>query len=334
MDMDLFQPDEMHPQGGERTLTCSCPKCSAQIELNLTQVFDATTTETCPACKAHYVLTRESFARRASRKSGEINCALCGAQLDHSQFCPSCKALYPDYFAAEFANAAKKRVHQNRDLFGSLRNFSFEWRHSENVSSVDYKPILMDSEPWKEPARWKNKIIIKYITAISVVILIVAGVSFYSHLRMKKEYAASYIMVLYGIKTGTDLGLKLSSKISSDWSIKGGLSQNVPPIITVDDENQLNSIKAQTDKYFQKLKNPPTTYMESNERLLKLNGLFLKLYTLVLKPSGTPTSFVDQTQKAEKEFKMAATELKKILPKELSTELDIAKTKYRGLSDL
>jgi hypothetical protein len=333
MDMDLFQPDEIPFQEGGRTLSCSCPKCSATIERDLKQIAGETSTNNCPACTVRYVLTRESFARRASRKAGEINCAQCGGKLDHSQYCPSCKALYPDYYAAEFPDAAKKRTRQSRDLFGGLKSFSFEWRSSSTAPSIDYKPVLLDSEPWQETAGLKKKNIAMGASALVLVVLIALGVSFYSHAKAKKQYAASYVMALYGIKTGTDLGLAMCGKISSEWAVKSNSGQNSPPLSTVDDENQLNQVKDQTNKYLQKLNNSPAAFAESNERLLKLNGLFLKLYAAALKPSGTITSFVEQTQKTENDIKVATADLKKNLPAELSAELAIAKTKYRGLKD-
>jgi hypothetical protein len=333
MDMDLFQPDEILLQEGERTLICSCPKCSAKIELDFAQITEDTTSNNCPACKSRYVLSRESFARRASRKAAEINCAECGGQLDHFQYCPSCKALYPDYYAAEFPDAAKKRSRQNRDLFGGLKNFSFEWRTS-SVPSIDYKPVLMDSEPWQESAAdSKKKNIVLGVSALVIVGLIAIGISFYNHAKAKKQYAASYVMALYGIKTGTDLGLTICGKISSEWATKGAPGQSTPPFSTVDEENQLNRVKAQTDKFLQKLNDPPAAFAESNEKLLKLNGLFVKLHAAALKPSGSVTNFVELTQKTGSDFKVATEDLKKNLPAELSAELAIAKAKYRGMKD-
>lgn len=332
MDMDLFHTDEMPLQEGERTLICSCPKCSAKIELNLTQVPEDAASDKCPACNARYVLTRESFARRATRKAGEINCAHCGGQLDHSQYCPSCKVLYPDYYATEFPDAVKKRARKNRDLFGGLKNFSFEWG-ARSAPAIDYKPVMMDSEPWQESAGWKKENIIIGASAVVIIALIAFGANFYSHYKAKKQYAETYVMALYGIKTGTDLGLAMCGKISADWTIKSSSGQNVPPHASVDEENQLNKVKAQTDKYVQQLNDPPSAYAESNEKLLKLNGLFVKLHAAVLNPSGTTSSFVELTQKTENEFKVTSTDLKKNLPSELSELLDIAKTKYRGLKD-
>ena len=213
-----------------------------------------------------------------------------------------------------------------------MKNISFEWR-SSNAPSIDFKPVLMDSEPWQEPVGSKKKYIVMGVSAVVIVALVAFGLNFYVHAKARKQYAASYVIALYGIKMGTDLSLKLCSKISAEWTAKASTGQNSPPLITVDDENQLNNVKIQTDKYLQKLNDPPKVFAESNERLLKLNESFGKVRVAALKPSGTVTNFVELTQKAEKDFKVASAEIKKDLPAELSAELEIAKAKYRGLKD-
>lgn len=332
MDLDLFQPDEIPSQEGERTLICSCPKCSAKIELGLTQIFEDAPPNICPACKARYVLTRESFARRATRKAGEINCIHCGGQLDHSQYCLTCKALYPDYFVAEFPDSAKKRARQSRDLFGWIKNFSFEWRKS-STSSVDYQPVLMDSEAWQEPVGWKKKNIVIGVSAVVLVALVALGMTAYSHSKARKQYAESYIMALYGIKLGTDLGLKTCGKISADWTAKSSSGQSAPPQISVDEENQLNKVKTLIDKHLEKLGNPPTVFADSNDKLLKLNGVFTKLHSAAMKPSGTATSFTVLTQNAANDFTVTSNDLKKNLPTELLKPLEVIKLKYSTMKD-
>jgi hypothetical protein len=330
--MDLFLSDDIPLQEGERTLTCTCPKCSVKIELELTPITEGTTSYKCPECKAGYVLTRESFARRASRHAGEINCTLCGGQLDHSQFCPSCKALYPEYYAAEFPGEAKKRAHQSRDLFGGLRNFSFQWRSSKTTSH-EYHPVLSDSEAWQEPVSsgFSKKTIVIGISAVTLLALIALGVTYYNIVQARKQYVSSYVMALYGIKTGSDLSLKACKQISADGAVKG---QTIPTRVSVDDENQLNKIKDQTDKYLKKLNNPPSAFADSNQKLQQLNALYNKLNSAAQNPTGTIQSFSELTQKTENEFQAAVETLKKSLTSELAEELKVAKLKYKGLAGL
>jgi len=333
MDMDLFQPDETPSQTGERTLICSCPKCSAKIEQSLSQVVEDATPRACPSCKTRYVLTRESFARRATRKRGDINCAMCGGVLEHYQYCPSCSAIYPDYFAVESPDEAKKRSRHNLDLLGGLKNFSFEWRSSK-APSIDYKPVILDSEPWQETTTsWRKKNILIGVSAVVIIAMILLGINAYSQAKARELYAESYIMALYGIKLGTDSSLKACDKISAEWAAKNSSGQSAPPQISIDEENQLNLVKDKTTVYFSKLNSPPSVYIESNEKLSKLNGLFLKLHSAALKPSGTITDFVNLTHKTESEFKEVSAELKKNLPVELSELLTIAKGKYSALKE-
>ena len=60
-------------------------------------------------------------------------------------------------------------------------------------------------------------------------------------------------MALYGIKTGSDLSLKVCRQLSADATAKGLSSPSRP---LVDDENQMSKIKAQTDKYLEKTEGP------------------------------------------------------------------------------
>jgi hypothetical protein len=329
MDMDLFLPDDIPSQEGERKLTCSCPKCSVKIELELAPIDDGTVSYKCPECKAGYVLTRESFASRASRHAGEINCALCGGQLDHSQYCPSCKALYPEYYAAEPPDAAKKRARQSRDLFSGIKNISFNWGSSK-TATVDYQPVLLDSDAWKEePVGLKKTGIKAVVAAVVVVAVLVLGVMYYNHAQAKNQFVESYVMALYGIKTGSDMSLKVCRQLSADAAAKG---MATPARILVDDENQINKIKAQTDKYLQKLKDPPGAFADANDKIQQLNALYGKLNAAALNPSGSTTVFDESVNKTEKEFLAAAETLKKSLTPELAEELKVAKTKYRGLA--
>jgi hypothetical protein len=199
---------------------------------------------------------------------------------------------------------------------------------------MDYKPVLMDSKPWQESVGWKKNNIMKGVYAVIIIALIAVGIGFYTHAKMKRQYAETYVMALYGIKMGTDLGLKVCSKVSDDWTSKNSSGQNVPPQVTTDDIDQLNKIKIKTDKYLQKLNDPPSTFTEANVRLRKLNELFLKLHAAALTPTGTVATYATLTKNTENDFISATAELQKNLPAEISEELKIAKAKYRGLKNI
>jgi len=337
MDMDLFQPDDIIPhEEGPGKLACSCPKCSAKIELELPEVLaDETSVRSCPACKNRFVLTRESFARRATRKTGAINCAFCGGELSHAQYCPSCKRLYPEYFAAEAPDAAKKRSKQSKESFGWLKGISFEWQ-KRSQPTTEYHPVMAETDVWKEQesTAWNKRTIMIGVGTLVIIALIASGSLYYSHTKAKKQYAATYVMALYGIKMGSDLGIKLSKQVAADWNARLNAGQTSPARISVDDENKLNKIKSKTEGYLQKLSTPPDSYVEINEKLQKLNTLYSKVHTSVQNPSGSVTAFAETAQKTETEIQASIADLKKSLPPELTRELETAKTKYSGMSNI
>lgn len=313
-------------------MNCSCPKCSAQIVIDLSQIPEGEASNTCPECKSHYVLTRESFARRAYRKKGDINCAECGELLGHTLHCPECKSLYPEYLVAEFPDAARKRASQKRDLFSSLKIISFEWRPKTTPTS-GYKPLRKDSARTPKTASLKRKKVIAAVTALVILALTAIGVSFYLQNQAKKQYAATYVMALYGIKTGTDLSLKACAKISADWRAKVDAGQTSPPRIMSEDEVKLTKVRAQTDKYLQKMTKPPSIFAKANENITRLNEIYVKLQSAALNPSSTLSGFDSLVNKSDNDFKLVAIDVKKDLSAELLTEFEIGKSKYRGLKE-
>lgn len=314
-------------------MTCHCPKCAAKIAIDLSQIPDGVAANTCPECKTHFVLTRESFARRAYRKKGEINCAECGEQLGHTLHCPECKSLYPEYLAAEFPDAARKRANQNRDLFSSLKIISFEWR-PKTAPASGYKPVRKESAHAPKTVDLKRRKIIAGVCTLVILALAAVATNFYLQNKAKKQYVTTYVMALYGIKTGADLSLKSCAKISADWKAKTDAGQNTPPRIISTDEAKLTKIKTQTDKYLQKMTKPPSKFAKANEDITRLNEIYTKLQSAAINPSSTLSGFDAQVSKAETDFKQAASELKKNLSDELSTEFEIGKSKYRGLKEL
>jgi sugar-specific transcriptional regulator TrmB len=138
-------------------------------------------------------------------------------------------------------------------------------------------------------------------------------------------------MALYGIKTGSDLSLKVCRQVTADGAAKG---QATPSRTLVDDEILLSKIKDQTDKYLKKLNDPPDAFADSNQKLQQLNAVYNYLNTAAKNPTGTIQSFSEMTQKNENEFLAAVETLKKSLTPELAEELKIAKLKYKGLTGL
>jgi hypothetical protein len=162
---------------------------------------------------------------------------------------------------------------------------------------------------------------------------VTAGAFAYHAKSLEKKYAANFALALYGIKVGTDESLKSCSKISADWKAKMDAGQNFTPRIGAEDATELNTIKSETDKRMQSMNEPPKKFSAANEKLTKLYGIYSKLHSLALAPSGSLATFTDSTGKSETDFKLAAQGLKENLPAELSAEVEKAKARHTALRD-
>ena len=306
-------------------MICACPKCTARNEVDLAEIPEGGTSTNCTACKARFLITRESIAHRAYRKAEDAHCAKCGNDLGSSLHCPSCGELYPDYFVAEAPDVARKQARKIVEAFSSLKDLSFEWgakpksvpRYTSRAKSVT--PV----------SREKSR---KFAMVVSGLMLLVVAVAsggwFYMQNKAQQQYAENYIKALYGVKSGMEYGLKACSKISEEMKSRGNAR------ISPEDEIKMGKVKDEVDKIMQKLKDPPGKFGQANEKLTKLYEIYKSVYILAISPTGSSARISGVASKAESEFRQGTQELKSSLPEELSEALKKGKNKYRGLRDL
>jgi uncharacterized protein YbaR (Trm112 family) len=301
-----------------------CPKCSAEIELDLPPSTVEETSVACPACKARLWVFKESFAARAFRKTKEISCEKCGKGLGHSTFCPSCGVLFPDYLVVSTGRKRARKVTIIKEIRAHKRGRAELAAHRPGAA-----PLSVSQKPDKNTSK------ILLITASLVVLAIVAslGIRAYQQHNAESQYTANYLRALYCIKTAADRSLKTCAKISADWKVNLDAGRNVNPHVSAEDEAALNTVRGEIDKYMQKLNPPPENYVNANEKLANLNGVYAKLHALAVAPSGPLPRFNDSAGKLDSEYKKAAQELKASLPEKLSAELKKAGVKYKGLRD-
>lgn len=316
-------------------MTCPCPKCSAPIEQELAQVQEDASPIACPACKAKVLVMRESFARRAYRKSADIRCSECGGELRDSVNCPSCGALYPDYIVADTPEAIRKRK-QAAKKYEPFKGLEFSLRPTARGGDTGYVPHRAESEsaavvPISAGSR---NLIMGAIALVIGIAVLAGGVGAYRHYQASRRYAETYTKALYGIKTGVEDSTGVSMKIAEDWKKKQEAGTGVQPRPNADDEARLNKLKGQVDALVQKLQQPPDKFAAANDRLMKLNEIYGKAHTLALAPSGSPQGFSESAAKLQGDFTQAGHELKSALPGPLAEELKKAEQKYRGLRDL
>jgi uncharacterized protein YbaR (Trm112 family) len=305
-------------------MICSCPKCHAQIEVDLSLIPETGTFTPCPECKGRFWINKESFSRMALKKEGNTYCDQCGKELDHVIVCRECGVMYPDYYLVQASKPPRRQV-EKPDLF------SLSFAHKQ-ATPTSYAYTYTGT---KKSGERTPKVHLKRVGLLVIVALLAVGAGyFYNIKKSEQEYAKNFMRALFIIKSGTDLSLNTCAKISADWKSGMDAGQNSAPHISPETETSLITVKDATDKYLQKLVKPPQKYVKAQAKLADLYGVFTKVNALALAPSGSFPSFKDSANRSEAEFKTAVNELKASLPPELSTELKIAKTKFRGLQDL
>jgi len=305
-------------------MKCTCPKCNVKIQLDLPNVSEEGASSTCTECKARFLVYKEPFAGRALRKTGEVSCSHCGEELGPYLHCPACGVLYPDYYVAQ---SGLKRAPKKRELVSLKESFSFDL----GTKKVDTASPEQTYAVEQRPGNKSSNLVAIVVSGIMVIALLAAGVTIYNNKKMERQYAASYVIALYGIKSGSDLNLTKCAKISAEWKSKLDSGQSFTPRISAGDEADLTTVKNEIDGAMQKLRKTPKKFAAANDKLINLHGVYAKSLAATLAPSGTPTSFTDSVSKVENEFNLAVKDLKANLPEELKDEVRRVLPRYNGL---
>ena len=308
-------------------MTCSCPKCQADIQVDHAQISGDETSHACPVCSARFLLYTESFASRALRKGTEIYCAHCGGKPGSSISCRSCGAVFPDYIVLE---AGQKRTRKKREAVVVKEG---------GAPKLARRPAYVPGKTVSAPSKRAGAGLGRYrAIAIGVVILTVfatAGVSGYRSYETQRRYVKDYVSALYGIKTGKDRCVKVRTRLVADWKAALDSGHNAVPRANAEEEASLVDIRGRAGEMMKKVDETPKKFAAAKEKLLVLQGIYLKLSAATLTvPSGTPASFSDATAQADADFKRAAQDLKGTLPEALSEELKVAMARHLGLRDL
>ena len=307
-------------------MTCSCPKCHANIEVDQYKIPEKGTFMPCPECKGRFWIAREAYARMALNKEGSIYCDHCGKELDHKIICSACGVMYPDYLLVQLTKPPRRQI-EKRDLFSS----SFSLKPAQPTYAYNYSYASTET---KEPRTTEMRPYLKLAGVAVIVILIAIGLSsLYNKKKSDQLYVKNYMRALYIIKTGNDLSLNICSKISKDWQSSISSRQNSIPRLNDEDESKLNSIKESAERFMQILKDPPKKYKVSKEKLSNLYDLYLKVNTLAIAPSGSLSGFTSMVNNSQKDFNSGMQEVVQSFTSELSAEFQIAKTKYKGFKE-
>ena len=302
-------------------MTCTCPKCHVQMEVDMPPLADDGADAKCPACNARFQLIKESFATRALRSGELIACVNCGSTLGHSTFCPGCRELFPEYLVSATARKRKKKtrkIYVQSGVFTGIPQLGSEKR------SPGARPTSAAVKPQVKAA----------LASVVIIALLVAGGAFLYQQRVEKQYAQKYMRALYLLKGGTEGNIMLCGKLSADWKARMDSGQSFTPRISPHEETNVNEAKGVLDELMKQFKSPPGKFARANERLLAVHGIYTKSYSLVTTLAGSQAALADATANTERDLKQAVQDLKGSLPEALTEELKGAKSKYRELRDL
>jgi hypothetical protein len=310
-------------------MKCTCPKCHADIELELPEVTEEGIPGSCPACKAHLTIHTESFGGRAYRKSSEISCASCGNQLGPKMYCQSCGTPFPSYLVASLGRKRTRRKSTKIKLKSS------PFKSNTRTSALDMSDILARSAALKEFEKSPTKS--KKIIATSLAVLLalaVVGAAFYFKKVPEQKYTRNFVMATYVIQVGADKSRKVCQRIATDWKAKTDAGQTYIPRASADEEKDLNTIRIKLDSAKANLTVEPNKFKDCTEKLEKLENSYSKLSTLALSPGNSLQAFTDSTSKLDNEYKQVSKKFKLTIPGEMLEDLNLASKKFRGLRPL
>lgn len=304
-------------------MKCSCPKCSAVLEVDLPESPVEVGGVKCSECKSKFPVRLESFATRALWKADEIWCIQCASHLGNSTFCPGCKALFPDYMVLQ---PAKKR--DDRTLWEKIAVFEARsYKPARSLSTVSY-----------DRPQFARKSVAKPLAVVAILLLVMAllasGGLAYRNYQKEQQYTADYIRALYGIKSGVDFTLATSTRIASEWKIAMDAGKTYTPQLKVEEETRLSSIKSKIDLLMQKTETPPIKFAAAKEKLTRLYAKYGAAQKLVFTPLGTLATFADSAGKTDRDLKQGLQEVKANMPAELAEEFKNGQAKYRNLRDM
>lgn len=288
-------------------MKCSCPKCAAQLEHDLFSVPEKGLNPKCPECDRRYWIYRESFMLRCYHTEGIRHCIHCGEELGVSTFCPGCGTLYPDYCIIQSSKPARRTLEKNR--------FTFDFSASRPKQSAWQGQSLSSSSDAPAPSGLRRPLVMLAV-AILLIAIVAGAATFILNRQAESKYTRNSVIALAGIKAGTEQCLD-----------KGNLLASGTPL-SKSDLAELNRIKTEIDQAIANISSTPRKFTAAHDQIVKLNGIYQKLFALCTSNQAT----ADSTAKLAQQFNEQANNLKTTLPAEFREEIKRVAPRYRTLN--
>jgi predicted Zn finger-like uncharacterized protein len=305
-------------------MTCSCPKCSAQIEFDPTDIPAEGYSNKCSECGTNYAISKESFAKRALHKSDEISCAECGDHPGSSVYCQGCHAIYPDFLVIETSSATKRQLGKLLAAFNILKHLkiggavkSHETYAAAPTSPRKTKGIQLPGQPAQ-----------LFVVLVVILSLFAAGGYYWYQDKLATTYTESYVRALHGVKMARDFDIMISTRLVAD--MKKGASSALTP----EEKKSAALGKTDADNLMKRIGKVPAEFTVSNDSLKKLYDIYANLHSTVTSPVGSSDIYSGAVKQIDDDFRKNARELKAGLPEKISAQLAISSKKYKALQDL
>lgn len=315
-------------------MKCTCPKCHAKIEIEVTEVTEAGTPVACPACNARFNLYRESFGSRALHRNDAISCAPCGEELGPYLHCPSCGALFPDFVVAQIGRKKARNKGKKVKLSGSP--FSLPQRTTPQLPTLDAAYKADTEKTTKRPvlAQRAPKGLLIWVAALVVIVLAAGGTMYYKKHQAEKSYSKSFAIATYCLQVGIDKAQKIAARTATEWKQRADAGQAYQPRPGIEEERGFAMVEAKLNQAMSKLDQPPERFASCNEKLTKLKEVYNKWRALALAPGNSLQGLTENTAKLDAEYKQAAREFKSGMPPEMMEDLVKASLKLKILRTL
>lgn len=313
-------------------MTCNCPKCRAEINVDVSDVTEEGSTTSCPLCNARFSVHRENFGGRAFRKTGDISCARCGSLLGPETHCYACGRPFPDYVVA--ALNRKKAGPAIPEYKAKVSLFQKRIKKSSGTPSSDFTRNAPSAKPKPVMAKLSQRKKTVIASVLGVIVAAAIGGAFYVKKQAEAAYLKSYSVACYGIQLSEDKSFGACQKLATDWKAKTDAGQTFIPRIPLQDENELRKLVDRIGEVKAELAKEPGKFKGCNDQLAKLEAPMIKMRTLAFAPGNSLPAFTESASKIDAEYKGAAAQFKASLPEEVTAALREAAKRYRGLRPL
>ncbi len=306
-------------------MTCTCPKCKAEFEFDVTAIPAEGSFDKCSACNVNLVIRKESFAKRALYKSSEIACAECGSPPGISIYCENCHAIYPEILLIETSSATKKQLGKILASLNLLRNLKLTATAKSHKEG--FSPTPASGKTKGKGVKLGSPLQVA-LTLLLILGVVAAGGYFWYQDKVATEYSENYVKAIMGMKSARDFEIKTSNSLAGSWKA-GGVATLAEKEVKL-----LASSRKDVDTLMKRIGKVPPQFTASNEAIIKLNNSFGKLHAAVTDTSGTSDIYAVTVRKNDDEFLSSAKALKAGLAGKLADIFNESARKYKTLQDL